>query len=56
MIAESAICLAREVSHEAVGGGFWTTASAMGNPPMGRLQAKAGLTFKLEKGSSGLGR
>jgi short subunit dehydrogenase-like uncharacterized protein len=50
MIAESAICLAREVSHDAVGGGFWTTASAMGEPLIGRLQAKAGLTFTPENG------
>ena len=50
MIAESAICLARDVSHDAVGGGFWTTASAMGEPLLGRLQAKAGLTFTLENG------
>ena len=50
MIAESAICLARDVSHQAVGGGFWTTASAMGEPLLGRLQAKAGLTFTLEDG------
>jgi short subunit dehydrogenase-like uncharacterized protein len=48
MIAESAICLARDVSHDAVGGGFWTTASVMGEPLIGRLQAKAGLTFTLE--------
>ena len=47
MIAESAICLARDVSHDAVGGGFWTTASAMGEPLIGRLQAKAGITFTL---------
>jgi hypothetical protein len=26
---------------ELVGGGFWTTASAMGEPLIGRLQAKA---------------
>jgi short subunit dehydrogenase-like uncharacterized protein len=50
MIAESGICLARDVSHDAVGGGFWTTASAMGEPLIGRLQAKAGLTFMLETG------
>jgi saccharopine dehydrogenase (NAD+, L-glutamate forming) len=50
MIAESGICLAREVSHEAVGGGFRTPASAMGEPLIGRLQAKAGLTFTLENG------
>ena len=50
MIAESGICLAHDVSHDAVGGGFWTTASAMGEPLVGRLQAKAGLTFTLESG------
>ncbi|MGC1564194.1 MAG: hypothetical protein WA820_30705 [Bradyrhizobium sp.] len=50
MIAESGICLAREVSRDAVGGGFWTTASAMGEPLIGRLQAKAGLTFTPENG------
>jgi saccharopine dehydrogenase (NAD+, L-glutamate forming) len=50
MIAESGICLARDVSHEAVGGGFWTTASAMGEKLIGRLQARAGLTFTLENG------
>jgi short subunit dehydrogenase-like uncharacterized protein len=50
MIAESAICLARDVSHDAVGGGFWTTASAMGELLIDRLQARAGLTFTLENG------
>ena len=50
MIAESGICLAREVSREAVGGGFWTPASAMGEQLIGRLQAKAGVTFTLENG------
>src|SRR4029077_15698932 len=48
MIAESAICLACDVSPDAGGGGLWTTASAMGEPLIGRLQAKAGLTFALE--------
>jgi hypothetical protein len=32
--------LARDVSHDAVGGGFWTTASAMGEPLIGRLLPK----------------
>ena len=50
MIAESGICLVRDVAHDAVGGGFWTPASAMGEPLLGRLQAKAGLTFTLENG------
>jgi short subunit dehydrogenase-like uncharacterized protein len=40
MIAESGICLAHDISHDAVGGGFWTTASAMGEPLIGRLRAK----------------
>jgi short subunit dehydrogenase-like uncharacterized protein len=48
MIAESGICLARDVSHDSVDGGFWTTASAMGEPLIDRLQAKAGLTFTLK--------
>ena len=48
MIAESGVCLARDISHDAVGGGFWTTASAMGELLIGRLQAEAGLTFTLE--------
>jgi short subunit dehydrogenase-like uncharacterized protein len=48
MTAESAICLAPDVSHDALGGGFWTTASAMGEPLIGPLQAKAGLTFTLK--------
>jgi short subunit dehydrogenase-like uncharacterized protein len=51
MIAESgSICLARDVSRDAVGGGFWTTASAMGEPLLGRLQAKDGVTFTLDNG------
>jgi hypothetical protein len=39
MIAESGICLARDISHDAVGGGFRTTASAMGELLIARLQA-----------------
>jgi short subunit dehydrogenase-like uncharacterized protein len=50
MIAESGICLALDVSRDVVGGGFWTTASAMGEPLIGRLQAKAGLVFAMENG------
>jgi short subunit dehydrogenase-like uncharacterized protein len=50
MIAESGICLVRDISPAAVGGGFWTTASAMGDKLISRLQARAGLTFTLENG------
>lgn len=46
MIAESAVCLLQE----AVGlpGGIWTTAPAMGEALIARLQANAGLRFKVE--------
>jgi short subunit dehydrogenase-like uncharacterized protein len=46
MLGESAVCLARD--ELAVGGGFWTPASAMGEPLLERLQASAGLAFSLE--------
>jgi len=46
MLSESAVCLARD--HVDVRGGFWTPASAMGNPLLKRLQANAGLSFELE--------
>jgi short subunit dehydrogenase-like uncharacterized protein len=49
MTAESGICLASEVSHEAVGGGFWNTASAMGNPLIGRLQANGPSNLRREE-------
>jgi short subunit dehydrogenase-like uncharacterized protein len=48
MIAESGICLSRDVPPDAVGGGFWTPASAMGEALIARLRAKAGLTFAVE--------
>ncbi len=47
MIAESAICLARDISPEEVGGGLWTPASAMGTKLIARLEATAGLTFEM---------
>ncbi|MEH6686247.1 MAG: saccharopine dehydrogenase NADP-binding domain-containing protein [Halopseudomonas sabulinigri] len=46
MIAESAICLVRDATDTA--GGIWTTAPAMGEKLIKRLQEHAGLTFKLE--------
>lgn len=49
MIAEAGRCLARDVPRDAVGGGIWTTASAMGDALIARLQAGAGLTFALEE-------
>lgn len=47
MIAESAICLVKDATDTA--GGIWTTAPAMGNKLIKRLQTHAGLSFKQEK-------
>ena len=47
MIAESAICLVTECPDLA--GGIYTPAPAMGEKLIARLQANAGLDFKLEK-------
>ena len=46
MIAESALCLVENA--DGTGGGVWTPAGALGAQLVERLQAKAGLTFKLE--------
>jgi short subunit dehydrogenase-like uncharacterized protein len=45
MLGESAVCLARDTT--VGGGGFWTPASALGEPLIERLRAHAGLTFDL---------
>ena len=47
MIAESAICLVKECPH--LIGGIYTPAPAMGEKLIARLQANAGLDFRLEK-------
>ena len=47
MIAESAICLVKECPNLA--GGIYTPAPAMGEKLIARLQANAGLDFRLEK-------
>ena len=46
MLAESAACLAQDAKQTA--GGFWTTASAMGDALIDRLAANAGVTFTIE--------
>jgi short subunit dehydrogenase-like uncharacterized protein len=48
MLGESAVCLARDVSHAQTPGGCWTTAAAMGDALIKRLEAHAGLTFTVE--------
>lgn len=45
MLTESALCLARDPL--AVGGGFFTPASAMGEPLLKRLEEHAGLSFQV---------
>jgi short subunit dehydrogenase-like uncharacterized protein len=45
MLGESAVCLARNGT--AATGGFFTPASALGEPLIERLRANAGLTFDL---------
>jgi short subunit dehydrogenase-like uncharacterized protein len=45
MIAESAICLVRDVKGE---GGVWTPGAIMAEPLIKRLEAKAGLTFAID--------
>ncbi len=47
MISEAALCLARDVAQTP--GGIWTPAAAMGEALIARLQAKAGLTFRLDQ-------
>jgi short subunit dehydrogenase-like uncharacterized protein len=42
------VCLARDVDRTTTPGGCWTSASAMGAALIRRLEANAGLTFKLE--------
>jgi short subunit dehydrogenase-like uncharacterized protein len=47
MIAEAALCLARNIDRTRTPGDVWTPAAAMGMTLVDRLQAKAGLTFKV---------
>ena len=48
MLGESAVCLARDVSRADTPGGCWTSASAMGDALIKRLEKNAGLTFAVE--------
>ena len=48
MLGESAVCLVRDVPRSQTPGGCWTTASAMGDALIRRLQANAGVTFTVE--------
>lgn len=48
MIAESALCLARDVGRDETAGGVWTPGAALGRKLVARLEAHAGMNFMLE--------
>lgn len=48
MLAQAAVCLAKDIPKEEKPGGFWTPASVFGETLIKRLEAHAGLTFNLE--------
>ena len=48
MIAEAALCLAKDINRDDTPGGVYTSAPAMGGALIDRLVANAGLTFKIE--------
>lgn len=48
MIAEAAICLARDIDRSKTGGGVFTAAPAMGEALITRLTQNAGLSFEME--------
>lgn len=47
MIGEAALCLACDIGDE-IAGGFWTPATALDGKLMERLEAHAGVTFRLD--------
>jgi short subunit dehydrogenase-like uncharacterized protein len=47
LVAEAALCLARDVSRAQTAGGVWTPGSAMGLTLQRRLYERAGLTFQI---------
>jgi len=47
LLAESAICLARDVDHGQTPGGIWTAAAAMGDALRVRLEAHASIRFDI---------
>lgn len=45
MLAQAALCLVEDIDRDAVGGGFWTPASAMGDALINRLSQYSGIEF-----------
>lgn len=50
MLGESAMCLAKD--ELTAPGGFWTTASALGEPLLARMAQNAGVTFTLDSSAA----
>ena len=50
MLLQAAACLATDTPKDALPGGFWTPATAFGDRIVERLEARAGLAFKVEEG------
>jgi short subunit dehydrogenase-like uncharacterized protein len=48
MLGESAVCLVRDVDRATTPGGCWSTAAALGDALIRRLESHAGLTFSVE--------
>lgn len=46
MLSQSALCLLQDISKDDVEGGFWTAASAMGEPLIERLEKHTGIKFE----------
>jgi short subunit dehydrogenase-like uncharacterized protein len=46
MLAESAVCLAKDLCKDELKGGFWTPASAMSDRLLKRLEERSGVTFE----------
>lgn len=49
MLLQAAACLASDIPKDALPGGFWTPATALGDRLVERLEARAGLAFKVEQ-------
>lgn len=47
MLWQAALCLRDDVSRDDKPGGFWTPASALAEPLIARLEAHAGLSFRV---------
>jgi short subunit dehydrogenase-like uncharacterized protein len=47
MLGQAAVCLAQDIPRSKIGGGFWTPATALGDPLVARLEAHSGLKFEL---------